>query len=315
MASTCVPSAAIAACAGMSDGASCSIAGLPNGVCSGGLCVAPGCGNGVVEAGEICDDGNTIAGDGCAADCSARDTCPPIGTTPKFSALVHQPIVQQCTDYTTSRAGGIGVATCYDGNTNGTAAGAIDGALTFIPSLVDPTDPHRHPALAPEGDELFLTHQVATGYAIVAYHAAGGDWTFAHTLAGPTYVTPPNIGTPTTGVVRHMPVILDDGTLHEYTVTSTGAVTDLGAYTAQILGVQNIYSRPNMTPDGLRLAFTGYDSIGMRMFYTDRASIDDRFRPAEEITGVPPTSDGYMTENCARIYFSAISSIFYVQQQ
>ncbi len=31
------------------------------------------CGNGLVETGEVCDDGNTVAGDGCAADCSFVD--------------------------------------------------------------------------------------------------------------------------------------------------------------------------------------------------------------------------------------------------
>jgi cysteine-rich repeat protein len=29
----------------------------------------PICGNGVVEAGEYCDDGNTVSGDGCSANC------------------------------------------------------------------------------------------------------------------------------------------------------------------------------------------------------------------------------------------------------
>ncbi|MCB9506749.1 MAG: hypothetical protein H6697_03660, partial [Myxococcales bacterium] len=33
-----------------------------------GACT-PGCGNGFVEAGEACDDGNTADGDGCSATC------------------------------------------------------------------------------------------------------------------------------------------------------------------------------------------------------------------------------------------------------
>ena len=28
------------------------------------------CGNGLVEPGEACDDGNTVAGDGCESDCT-----------------------------------------------------------------------------------------------------------------------------------------------------------------------------------------------------------------------------------------------------
>ncbi|MBX3276034.1 MAG: DUF4215 domain-containing protein [Sandaracinaceae bacterium] len=36
---------------------------------------APVCGNGRVEPGEACDDGNTTGGDGCSADCTSNETC------------------------------------------------------------------------------------------------------------------------------------------------------------------------------------------------------------------------------------------------
>lgn len=32
-------------------------------------CTVPRCGDGVFDAGEVCDDGNTVDGDGCSADC------------------------------------------------------------------------------------------------------------------------------------------------------------------------------------------------------------------------------------------------------
>ncbi|MBX7193123.1 MAG: thrombospondin type 3 repeat-containing protein [Sandaracinaceae bacterium] len=35
-----------------------------------GLCVAPGCGNAAMDAGEECDDGNGTSGDGCDPDCT-----------------------------------------------------------------------------------------------------------------------------------------------------------------------------------------------------------------------------------------------------
>ena len=35
----------------------------------------PTCGNGVVEADEVCDDGNNQSGDGCSADCSSTEIC------------------------------------------------------------------------------------------------------------------------------------------------------------------------------------------------------------------------------------------------
>lgn len=34
-----------------------------------------GCGDGVVDAGEVCDDGNTVSGDGCSGDCLSNEEC------------------------------------------------------------------------------------------------------------------------------------------------------------------------------------------------------------------------------------------------
>lgn len=36
-------------------------------------CTLPFCGDGIVDGGEVCDDGNTQGGDGCAADCNSLD--------------------------------------------------------------------------------------------------------------------------------------------------------------------------------------------------------------------------------------------------
>jgi cysteine-rich repeat protein len=38
-------------------------------------CIFDLCGNGVVDPGEVCDDGNIISGDGCSADCQSNETC------------------------------------------------------------------------------------------------------------------------------------------------------------------------------------------------------------------------------------------------
>ncbi|WP_437758502.1 EGF domain-containing protein [Sorangium sp. So ce1389] len=35
----------------------------------------PACGDGIVQAGEVCDDGNQTAGDGCSADCKGLEVC------------------------------------------------------------------------------------------------------------------------------------------------------------------------------------------------------------------------------------------------
>ncbi|HSR97924.1 MAG TPA: DUF4215 domain-containing protein, partial [Kofleriaceae bacterium] len=34
-----------------------------------------GCGNGLIDRDEVCDDGNTVSGDGCSADCKSTEIC------------------------------------------------------------------------------------------------------------------------------------------------------------------------------------------------------------------------------------------------
>ena len=58
--------------------------GYNNGVTGPGHCddtppppPPPVCGNGILEAGEACDDGNTAAGDGCSATCTIEPPPPP----------------------------------------------------------------------------------------------------------------------------------------------------------------------------------------------------------------------------------------------
>ena len=56
----------ITACMGLADGAPCTPTTSAPGTCQDGVCVQF-CGDGVVEAGEQCDDGNTNPADGCDA--------------------------------------------------------------------------------------------------------------------------------------------------------------------------------------------------------------------------------------------------------
>lgn len=54
----------------------------------GGTTGGPDCGNGVVDNGEQCDDGNTAAGDGCSATCTTETV-----VTPHVSLSVDKPTV------------------------------------------------------------------------------------------------------------------------------------------------------------------------------------------------------------------------------
>lgn len=107
----CVAAALVTACNNLTDGDPCSASGLGAGVCESGACVLVSCGDGVVSAGEqcddgrensdrmnascrpgcllpqcgdgvvddlrgeVCDDGNRLDGDGCRPDCLSTETC------------------------------------------------------------------------------------------------------------------------------------------------------------------------------------------------------------------------------------------------
>ncbi|MBI5486991.1 MAG: DUF4215 domain-containing protein [Deltaproteobacteria bacterium] len=52
------------------EGSACLAASGAGGACHGLHCVPISCGDGVLDVGEACDDGNILAGDGCEPDCT-----------------------------------------------------------------------------------------------------------------------------------------------------------------------------------------------------------------------------------------------------
>lgn len=70
----CARAEEIAACEGLEDNASCVVDGSV-GTCRGRVCAPSGCGNGVIDPVELCDDGNVVSGDGCRADCRKVEVC------------------------------------------------------------------------------------------------------------------------------------------------------------------------------------------------------------------------------------------------
>ena len=71
----CVATEQLDACDGQPDETPCSFPGVTDGRCFDGACFSDGCGNGIIEPGETCDDGNTFDADGCSADCRSNEQC------------------------------------------------------------------------------------------------------------------------------------------------------------------------------------------------------------------------------------------------
>jgi cysteine-rich repeat protein len=310
----CVPRAALIACDGLANAVACSTPQLVKGVCAAGACIAPGCGNGVVESGEVCDDGNTVDGDGCSHDCEAIDICPPIGVAPRFSSTLHQSFAQECFDDTTSTARGWAIARCFLGGTQyGVWQGPIDGDLRPIANLSDSVAlSYSRPRLAPEGDELYIvTYTMAGAFTLWSYGRNADDtWSALHKIAVPN--TTNGVGMPSRGPSRRVLVTLADGTVHELAVAATGTSTDIATYTAAQLGVPAFFSAPDMSADGLRMTFDAYNSDSQYVdFYSDRSDPANRFRVADDLGSF---ASSFLVDNCARIYFSAANSVLYVEQ-
>lgn len=76
----CVGADAVAACSGKSLLESCTYDGLTaEAACyetmQGSICLPSGCGNFLIDIGEVCDDGNADVGDGCSAACTSKEMC------------------------------------------------------------------------------------------------------------------------------------------------------------------------------------------------------------------------------------------------
>ena len=89
-------------------------------ITGGGDDVSATCGNGTVDTGEACDDGNTTSGDGCSATCQTENV-----STPRVTATVDKPTLT--TELKTSNRIAVTVA----------GSGGFSGAVTLAASVVD----------------------------------------------------------------------------------------------------------------------------------------------------------------------------------
>jgi hypothetical protein len=244
-------------------------------------------------------------------------TCPGFGSLPVFSRVFKQ-IQQDCRFYT--RSADWATAECRD-TPSAVAQGAPDGPFGSIAGLegVFPLS-YENPQLTPEGDELFVRYSdpsATTGTIPVFRHDANHAWTKAGTLSitGVILTAEVAFGTPSRGPNRRMFVAnYDISELREVEVDASYHATVVATYPTQQLG-GFLRSQPSMSPDGLRIIYTIL-ATGNRdqLMYGDRASLADRFT-IRSLPDVPIGETPFMTEDCSRLYFSAVSSVLWVQRQ
>jgi hypothetical protein len=253
--------------------------------------------------------------------------CPPIGITPKFAPGLHQVVAGQCSGAYMTTTGGRAVAECYFPGMplSPIGEGSADQLLSPAAGIMNTVLDIGGPRLTPEGDEMLVVAQrqtqvppVAAPFLEMYRRGSDGTWTLEYAFGIPFSIGDA-VGTFTAGgpIGRRLVIAaMIDSSLHEYvydgTTWSAGWVqpmTDLGV--ASIVGI-------SLTSDGRRMVFSTVPTPGATplVYYSDRMDVGIAFRNADLLPGVPAITDPFLTDDCARVYYTAydIEAVFYSQQ-
>jgi hypothetical protein len=263
------------------------------------------------------------------APIDAPFACPPTGTVPQFSSLLHQDIFQPITEYTISSS----TMQAMGLNGGNVAAGMDDEPMqstTGFPGgmFCGSCAAGYHPRLAPEGNSAYIIFAPSPAIyppkspSLTQYlRGSDGTWTPGSSYSVSVAATD-FISSVTQAALRRI-VIYSSGTddnFYEYALDdSSGAATLVGTHTPVTLGVEFIQN-PMLSSDGLRLVFEGSnmaDAFSLTVYYADRSDPSQLFGTATALANVPASDDGqeYLNDDCSRIYVSGLGSMFYAQRQ
>lgn len=239
-------------------------------------------------------------------DAPAR--CPAPGGEPLFRPAYTQVPVNQCFSYVPS-ASGHALARCQNTMWHGPVDGELQPATFVTASQLN------SPRLAPEGDLAIVG--VFPGNTFELFRRAVDDsWVHERQVFGalPTR----DVSTPSRGPDRRAMVVEFDTDHYQLTeIRDTGGspweVVD--SYPASVLDVIELNS-VSLTADGLRLVFKGSSTAGdSGVFQSERPNLSARFGPARLLTTVSNIAETpFMTEDCGRIYFAGLDTVFYLAQ-
>lgn len=274
----------------------------------------------VVLAGcnQVFDLNETVHVDAARIDAvpDAAVTCPPTGTAPRFSTQLTQAIAQTCNEYVFSSTTQMALATCYSDQKAGVFEGRLDEEMVPARGFAPPANFQiERVRLAPDGDFAFtrLASFTLGTYRIGTYQRApDGTWLQGADLQmTATYGT--MLAAMTRGSPRHGLRFDSDAYVFEEEVEEVnGSWTLVGTYHAADLGVA-AFITPYLSPDGLRLVFWGTDAAAVpHVYYADRPDVMSRFGPAAALE-VPVVYDPFLSEDCKRLYFTSLDSVFYIE--
>lgn len=241
----------------------------------------------------------------------APRVCPAIGTPLHVGRELRQVVRQDCNGYTISSATGLALASCLET----TPAygyfpyqGAIDSVLEKFDLGLKYVDTVR---LFPEGDRMFArgyndTAQVAS----IFERSSEGLWMPTKESLPPN-VSGYSIGTFTSGPDRRIAMVVGQG-VDEYAQGDDGTWTLVKTYPIADWGCTAVYGA-TLSTDGLRMLVTCYrtDISKIETRYAERTARSELFGALQTLDGAPQgVTMMVINDDCSRIYFSALSSIF-----
>jgi hypothetical protein len=263
---------------------------------------------------QVFDLKPTVAVDAQYFDAPPRQPphCPDIGTDLVFAPQLHQ-LHFFCTNYQVSQSADLALTSCIENDRYRIFSGPADGPFTLVSELPESTVDFdvSSPRLAPDGSLLLISTFDLTNVVseLRVYHRDGSVW-----------MRDPNVpnGPPAASNLSRGPA---------YRFLGTNGISDVFEYVFTNGTWQKVQTHPLSTlqvpsvgpiwlsADALRMLFVA-DAFAVfdnrYMAYADRASIDEPFGVARRLN-LPILVDAYVTEDCGRLYFSGLHSIFYAE--
>ncbi|MBA3500595.1 MAG: hypothetical protein M4D80_15230 [Myxococcota bacterium] len=230
--------------------------------------------------------------------------CPGPGVAPRFKRTFGQVPVNGAIHYTPSHDWMNALAYSH----LGFLVGPIDGPMT---TAIPNPSPLHEPRLFPEGDRMIVKDGAMNRIDI--YARTDTTWSYATTFRQGA-VGNIVVSTPSRGPDRRV-VVIDDLQGTGYMLTEHVEQADLTwqakpAYPIKLPSG----SYPSLSADGLRLVFGSTGALGV--LYASRATRDAPFESLISLTTVPNQAYYvFLDDNCARLYFSALDTVLYVDQE
>jgi hypothetical protein len=242
---------------------------------------------------------------------AAPSECPPVGTAPRFGAEIQQAVAQPCTLYRFNTTGTLATAVC---STLGTVVGTRDAPLTKAAGLPELISPYSDPRPAPARRRIYMRERITSptiSNAIVAFDEDGaGSWSLTEKLPIPI-TGAENISTVFLGSGSERVIVTDANlkTMTEYAAAdgTWSPVGDPHAFLPRFLG-----GTFSVTTDGLRAVYASND--GKELLYVDRTDVESWFGEPRPLAGAPFVYDAHLADDCTRLYYSGLDSIFFSSQ-